>query len=52
MMQAGEAIIVTNQDHEANSGPWRRLADRGIEVREWQIDPVTGLLNQRIWKGY
>ena len=45
MMQAGEAIIVTNQDHEANSGPWRRLADRGIEVREWQIDPVTGILN-------
>ena len=45
MMQAGEAIIVTNQDHEANSGPWRRLADRGIEVREWQIDPVTGMLN-------
>ena len=45
MMQAGEAIIVTNQDHEANSGPWRRLAARGIEVREWQIDPVTGLLN-------
>lgn len=45
MMQAGEAIIVTNQDHEANTGPWRRLADRGIEVREWQIDPVTGVLN-------
>ena len=26
MMQAGEAIIVTNQDHEANSGPWRRTS--------------------------
>ena len=45
MMKPGEAIIVTNQDHEANSGPWRRLADHGIEVREWQIDPVTGVLN-------
>ena len=44
-MQQGEAIIVTNQDHEANSGPWRRLADAGIEVREWRIDPVTGHLN-------
>jgi selenocysteine lyase/cysteine desulfurase len=44
-MKPGEAIIVTNQDHEANSGPWRRLAEEGIEVREWQIDPVTGLLN-------
>ena len=33
-LQPGDAIIVTNQDHEANSGPWRRLADRGVEVRE------------------
>ena len=44
-MDAGDAIIVTNQDHEANSGPWRRLADRGFEVREWQIDPGTGHLD-------
>ena len=39
------AIVVTNQDHEANSGVWRRLADDGVEVREWQIDPETGSLN-------
>jgi cysteine desulfurase family protein (TIGR01976 family) len=45
MLEPGEAIIVTNQDHEANTGPWRRLADRGIEVREWCIDPETGHLN-------
>ena len=45
MMRPGEAIIVTNQDHEANSGPWRRLADAGIEIREWQIDPETGYLD-------
>ncbi|AXT34014.1 aminotransferase class V-fold PLP-dependent enzyme [Phaeobacter sp. LSS9] len=44
-LSPGEAIIVTNQDHEANSGPWRRLADAGIEVREWQIDPQTGHLD-------
>ncbi|WP_417598288.1 aminotransferase class V-fold PLP-dependent enzyme [Pararhodobacter oceanensis] len=43
-LQPGDAIIVTNQDHEANTGPWRRLADAGIEVREWQIDPATGHL--------
>jgi len=41
----GDAIIVTNQDHEANTGPWRRLADEGVEVREWQIDPDTGHLD-------
>jgi selenocysteine lyase/cysteine desulfurase len=44
-MEPGEAIVVTNQDHEANSGPWRRLAARGIEIREWQIDPETGHLD-------
>ncbi len=42
---AKAAIVVTNQDHEANSGVWRRLADEGIEVREWQIDPQTGSLD-------
>ena len=45
LLQEGEAIIVTNQDHEANTGPWRRLAARGIEIREWQIDPETGHLD-------
>lgn len=44
-MSPGEAIVVTNQDHEANTGPWRRLAEDGIEIREWQIDPETGRLN-------
>jgi selenocysteine lyase/cysteine desulfurase len=42
---AGGAIVVTNQDHEANSGVWRRLADDGIEIREWQLDPATGHLD-------
>ncbi len=39
------AIVVTDQDHEANSGVWRRLADEGIDVREWRVDPVTGSLS-------
>ncbi len=43
-LKPGEAIVVTNQDHEANSGPWRRLADRGIEIREWKIDRADGHL--------
>lgn len=38
MWKDGDAIIVTNQDHEANSGPWRRLAATGIEVREWRVE--------------
>lgn len=40
----GDAIVVTDQDHEANSGPWRRLAERGLEIREWKLDPDTGHL--------
>jgi selenocysteine lyase/cysteine desulfurase len=44
-LKPGEAIVVTNQDHEANSGNFRRLADRGIEIREWRVDPATGHLD-------
>ncbi|MEP2530437.1 aminotransferase class V-fold PLP-dependent enzyme [Shimia sp.] len=44
-MDPGDVVIVTNQDHEANSGPWRRLADDGIEIREWRVDPETGHLD-------
>jgi selenocysteine lyase/cysteine desulfurase len=41
----GSAVVVTDQDHEANSGPWRRLAESGIELREWRMDPVSGHLD-------
>ena len=41
----GGAVVVTDQDHEANSGVWRRLADEGIEIREWKLDPATGSLD-------
>ena len=40
-----DEIIVTNQDHEANSGFWRRLEKTGIVVKEWRVDSATGLLN-------
>ncbi len=39
------AIVVTDQDHEANTGPWRRLAEEGVEVRVWKIDRDTGHLD-------
>jgi len=44
-IRPGQSIIVTNQDHEANSGPWRRLSEEGITIREWAVDPATGSLN-------
>ena len=45
VLVSGQAIVVTDQDHEANTGVWRRLADRGIEVREWHVDPELGQLS-------
>lgn len=44
-LKPGDAVIVTNQDHEANSGNWRRLAKHGIEIREWSVDKQTGRLS-------
>jgi selenocysteine lyase/cysteine desulfurase len=38
-------VIVTNQDHEANVGAWRRLESAGIVVREWQVDPASAELS-------
>ena len=43
-LKPGDAIVVTNQDHEANTGAWRRLAQKGIVVREWAVDGQTGRL--------
>jgi cysteine desulfurase family protein (TIGR01976 family) len=39
--RAGDEVIVTNLDHEANNGAWRRLAEVGVVVREWQMNPDT-----------
>jgi selenocysteine lyase/cysteine desulfurase len=44
-LRPGDAMVVTNQDHEANSGVWRKLAARGVEIREWQVDRQTGHLD-------
>ena len=45
LLKAGDEIIVTNQDHEANIGAWSRLEDAGIVVREWKVDPDTAELH-------
>lgn len=44
-IKPGQSIVVTNQDHEANSGPWRRLAEDGVNILEWRIDPEMGELH-------
>ncbi|MGD1949820.1 MAG: aminotransferase class V-fold PLP-dependent enzyme [Leptolyngbyaceae cyanobacterium] len=45
LWKEGDEIILSNQDHEANAGFWRRLEKTGIAIKEWCIDPETGLLN-------
>lgn len=46
MLAPGAEIIVTNQDHEANTGAMRRMGEEnGFTLREWQVDSETGQLN-------
>ncbi len=45
--KAGDEIVVTNQDHEANVGAYSRLATDGIVVREWKVNPETAELERR-----
>ena len=45
LLKPGDEVIVTNQDHEANVGAWRRLAKHGMIIKEWQINPETAELN-------
>ncbi len=41
LLAPGDEIIVTNQDHEANNGAWRRLETTGAVVREWKMNRET-----------
>jgi selenocysteine lyase/cysteine desulfurase len=43
-LRPGDEVIVTNQDHEANIGAWRRLESAGVVVREWKVNPETAEL--------
>jgi len=40
----GDEIIVTNLDHEANNGAWRRLEEFGLVIREWRFNKETAEL--------
>jgi cysteine desulfurase family protein (TIGR01976 family) len=45
LWNAGDEVVVTNLDHEANVGPWRALEREGIVVREWRFRPDTHALD-------
>tara|TARA_X000000950_G_scaffold120865_1_gene151544 strand:- start:7241 stop:8488 length:1248 start_codon:yes stop_codon:yes gene_type:complete len=38
LINPGDEIIVTNQDHEANISPWRRLENHGAKIVEWKFN--------------
>ncbi len=50
LIQAGDEVIVTNQDHEANIGAWRRLESHGAIIKEWKINPINGELEIKDFK--
>ena len=37
-IKPGDEIIVTNTDHEANIGGWMRLKQAGAEIRIWEVN--------------
>ena len=49
-LKLGDEIIVTNQDHEANISPWRRLSEVGANIKEWKINPETAELEIETFK--
>lgn len=39
LVGAGDEVVVTELDHEANRGAWRRLAERrGARLRSWKVE--------------
>jgi cysteine desulfurase family protein (TIGR01976 family) len=40
-IRAGDEIIVTETDHEANIGGWMRLEAAGAVVKMWKVDRTT-----------
>ena len=42
---AGDEVIITMLDHDANVAPWRALAEKGITIRQVDINLDTCTLN-------
>lgn len=45
LLSPGDEVVVTNLDHEANIGPWRKLAEHGAVVRTWPLDRARATLD-------
>ena len=44
-LKPGDEVVITALDHEANRGPWLRLAERDVVVREVPVDLATCTLD-------
>lgn len=45
LWRPGDEVVVAIQNHEANSGAWRRLEEFGIKILDWPVHPETGSLD-------
>ncbi len=54
--EPGDNIVIAEAGHEANMGPWARLAKQGVEIRWWpptadggtgSLEALDGLLDER-----
>jgi cysteine desulfurase family protein (TIGR01976 family) len=43
-LEPGDEVLITQLDHEANRGPWLRLRERGVVVREVRLE-ASGILS-------
>jgi cysteine desulfurase family protein (TIGR01976 family) len=43
-LNEGDEVVITQLDHEANRGPWLRLRDRGVVIREVRLQ-LDGVLD-------
>lgn len=41
----GDEVVITTLDHDANVAPWRALADKGVTIRQVDVNPDTCTLN-------
>ena len=42
-LKPGDEVVISLSNHESHIGCWERLAEFGVVVKFWGIDPVTGL---------
>ena len=39
--KAGDEVIISNTDHEANVSCWTDLQEKGLKIKVWEVNPET-----------